>query len=104
MELRLQVVFRFPFKPLNLRMAVKGRGLPTSPAVGVVQASVGATPISLPDQKKLAASDFYGALQRSLDALQRRLSNANNAFADFVVKEFKIDAAVQIQVNELGVL
>ena len=52
----------------------------------------------------LAAADFYAALQKSLDALQRQLSNANNSFADFVVKDFNIDAAVQIRINELGVL
>jgi hypothetical protein len=43
-------------------------------------------------------------LQRGLDATQRQLSSANNAFADFVVKEFKIDAAVQISINDLGIL
>jgi hypothetical protein len=58
----------------------------------------------LPERKKLAAVDFYSALQRSLDTMQRQLSSANNAFADFVVKEFKIDAAVQMNINELGVL
>jgi hypothetical protein len=57
-----------------------------------------------PERKKLAAADFYSALQRSLDTVQRQLSSANNAFADFVVKEFKIDAAVQMNINELGVL
>lgn len=56
------------------------------------------------ERTKLAAADFYGALQKSLDTMQRQLSTANNAFADFVVKEFKVDAAVQIKVNELGVL
>jgi hypothetical protein len=56
------------------------------------------------ERKKLAAADFYSALQRSLDTVQRQLSSANNAFADFVVKEFKIDAAVQMNINELGVL
>jgi len=55
-------------------------------------------------RKKLAAADFYSALQRSLDAVQRQFSSANNTFADFVVKEFTIDAAVQMTVNELGVL
>jgi hypothetical protein len=59
---------------------------------------------ALPERKKIAAADFYGALQRNLNALQRQLSSANNAFPDFVVKEFKIDAAVQMNVNELGVL
>ena len=56
------------------------------------------------ERKKLAAADFYGALQRTLDATQRQLSSANNAFADFVVKEFKIDAAVQLSINELGMV
>ena len=69
------------------------------------------TPLPIPmpapaptERKKLAAADFYGALQRTLDATQRQLSSANNAFADFVVKEFKIDAAVQVSLNELGIL
>jgi hypothetical protein len=57
-----------------------------------------------PQRKKLAAADFYSALQRSLDAVQRQLSRANNTFADFVVKEFKVDAAVQMNINEMGVL
>lgn len=57
-----------------------------------------------PGRKKLAAADFYSALQRGLDTVQRQLSSANNAFADFVVKEFRIDAAVQMSINELGVL
>jgi hypothetical protein len=57
-----------------------------------------------PERRKFAAADFYSALQRSLDAVQRQLSGANNAFADFVVKEFKVDAAVQISINEVGVL
>lgn len=66
----------------------------------------GIAPAAPPPQErtKLAATDFYGALQRSLDTMQRQLSTANNPFADFVVKEFKVDAAVQIKVNELGVL
>lgn len=59
---------------------------------------------SPPARKTLAAVDFFSALQRSLDAGQRQLSTANNAFADFVVKEFTIDAALQMNVNELGVL
>lgn len=58
----------------------------------------------LPDRQKVAAVDFYGALQRSLDAAQRQLSSSDNGFADFVVKEFKVDAAVRLQMSALGVL
>jgi hypothetical protein len=56
------------------------------------------------DRQALVAADFYSALQRTLDTIQRQLSSANNPFADFVVKEFKVDAAVQMQLNGLGVL
>lgn len=56
------------------------------------------------DRQALVAADFYSALQRTLDTIQRQLSSANNSFADFVVKEFKVDAAVQLQLNGLGVL
>jgi Domain of unknown function (DUF4332) len=74
-------------------MSAKGRANPKPSTAGTTEA-----------RKKLAAADFYSALQRSLDAVQRQLSSANNTFADFVVKEFKIDAAVQMHLNELGVL
>jgi hypothetical protein len=53
---------------------------------------------------EIAAADFLGALRRNLDALQRQLAMANNSFADFVVKEFRVDVAVQMRVNEMGVL
>lgn len=68
----------------------------------ITRIAAGSTGVS--DVKKISAPDFYNALQRSLDAMQRQLSAADNAFADFVVKEFKVDAAVQMYVNELGVL
>jgi hypothetical protein len=82
---------------------------PLPPTVIPLPPTGGAPPIvgppkAAPERQKLAAVDFYGALQRVLDAAQRNLSTANNPFADFVVKELKVDAAVQLQVNALGVL
>ncbi|HEY0372133.1 MAG TPA: DUF4332 domain-containing protein [Thermoanaerobaculia bacterium] len=56
------------------------------------------------DTRRIAAVDFYGALQRALDSAQRQLARADNAFADFVVKEFKVDAAVRLRISALGVL
>jgi len=50
----------------------------------------------------IAAIDFFSALARSLDALQRQLANANNTFADFVVKEFRLDTPVALKVDSLG--
>lgn len=61
-------------------------------------------PGPLPEERRLAAVDLFSALQRALDAGQRQLSSANNAFVDFVVKEFKVDAAVQLQMSGLGVV
>ena len=77
--------------------------IPSPPTIGVSPPIVG-PPQAAPERQKLAAVDFYSALQRVLDAAQRNLSGANNPFADFVVKELKVDAAVQLQVNPLGVL
>lgn len=74
-----------------------------TPTIGTLPPTVG-PPQGLPERQKLAAVDFYSALQRVLDAVQRKLSSANNPFADFVVKELKVDAAVQLQLNALGVL
>jgi hypothetical protein len=54
------------------------------------------------DSKPIAAIDFYSALSRSLDALQRQLANANNTFADFVVKEFRLETPVALSVDALG--
>ncbi|MFN0069693.1 MAG: DUF4332 domain-containing protein [Limisphaerales bacterium] len=85
-------------------MAAKGQAIPKPLTEGAGQDPPVAPEVALPDRRKLAATDFYGAFQRSLDALQRQLSSANNAFADFVVKEFKAEAAVQIHFNEMGVL
>jgi hypothetical protein len=85
-------------------MAVKGKAAAeASQAVTSPRPAEAPEPVSV-ERRKLAAADFYSALRRSLDAVQRQLSSANNAFADFVVKEFKIDAAVQMSINELGVL
>jgi hypothetical protein len=75
-----------------------------APAASRTEAGADAPAPPAPQRKKLAAADFYSALQRSLNAVQRQLSSANNTFADFVVKEFKVDAAVQMNINELGVL
>jgi hypothetical protein len=61
-------------------------------------------PRPLPEERRLAAVDLFSALQRALDAGQRQLSSANNAAVDFVVKEFKVDAAVQLQMSGLGVM
>ncbi len=77
--------------------------LTTSTAIRT-EAGAGVPAVPPPQRKNLAAADFYSALQRTLDAVQRQLSSANNTFADFVVKEFKVDAAVQMNINELGVL
>lgn len=85
-------------------MAAKSKTAPKPKAVGTLLGPIFGPAPTPPERKKLAAADFYSALQRSLDAVQRQLSGANNAFADFVVKEFKIDAAVQMSLNELGVL
>jgi hypothetical protein len=85
-------------------MADKSRAVPKSSIAGRAQDTVVAANGTLPERKKLPAADFFSALQRNLDAVQRQLSSANNAFADFVVKEFKIEAAVQMTINELGVL
>jgi hypothetical protein len=84
-------------------MAVKRKAATKPFNRGKAQRTVGARPTP-PERKKLVATDFFSALQRSLDAVQRQLSSANNMFADFVVKEFKVDAAVQMGINELGVL
>lgn len=86
-----------PAKRRRRPRAVKaGAGVATPPAL--------VTGPTVTGRPWLAAADFYAALQKSLDALQRQLSNANNPFADFVVKDFNIDAAVQIRINPLGVL
>jgi hypothetical protein len=63
-----------------------------------------ASPLAVIDGRRVAAVDFYGALQRALDTAQRQLSRADNDFADFVVKEFKVDAAVRLRISALGVL
>jgi hypothetical protein len=85
-------------------MPARPKATVTAPAAGHVEDGPGVPPVPPPQRKKLAAADFYSALQRSLDAVQRQLSSANNTFADFVVKEFKVEAAVQMNINELGVL
>jgi hypothetical protein len=85
-------------------MAIKGKAAPKATEAATAPAPAEAPEPAPPERKKFAAADFYSALQRSLDAMQRQLSSANNAFADFVVKEFKVDAAVQMSINELGVL
>jgi hypothetical protein len=85
-------------------MATKGKAATRQSQTATALPLAGATEPAAPERKKFAAADFYSALQRSLDAVQRQLSGANNAFADFVVKEFKVDAAVQITINEVGVL
>jgi hypothetical protein len=86
-------------------MGARGETVVKPSAVETTQSILPApTPAPPSGRKKLAAADFYSALQRSLDTVQRQLSSANNTFADFVVKEFKIDAAVQVNTNELGVL
>lgn len=88
-------------------MAVKRRAAAKRSAAGAVQGTIfepPQPPAAPPERAKLAAADFYSALQRTLDAVQRKLSSANNAFADFVVKDFKVDAAVQLSINELGMV
>jgi len=85
-------------------MATKSRSLSKSSAAEKGPAALSESGAAPPARNKVAAADFFSALQRSLDAVQRQLSSANNAFADFVVKEFAIDAAVQLQTNDLGVL
>jgi hypothetical protein len=85
-------------------MPAKRKGVPRPPQAATTLRLAEAAEPKPPDRKKLAAADFYSALQRSLNAAQRQLSSANNAFVDFVVKEFKIDAAVQMSTNDLGVL
>jgi|GEM_PF-4687004 len=85
-------------------MPAKRRAVPKPSIAGRAQETVVTAKGTLPERKKLPAADFFSALQRNLDAVQRQLSSANNAFADFVVKEFKIEAAVQMNLNELGVL
>ena len=85
-------------------MLAKGRRAPEPSAEATTRPLFESAASGLRGRKPIAAADFYAALQRSLDAMQRRLSCANNAFADFVVKEFKVDAAVQLGFNELGVL
>ena len=86
------------------KLSSTSRNTPSTQDTSAESRVVGQAAMPLPERKKLAAADFYSALQRSLDGMQRRLSASNNAFADFVVKEFRIDAAVQIQVNDLGIL
>jgi hypothetical protein len=85
-------------------MPARGKANFRRSTAGRAQSNPGTSAAAAPERKKLAAVDFYSALQRSLDAVQRQLSRANNTFADFVVKEFTIDTAVQMNINELGVL
>jgi hypothetical protein len=85
-------------------MASKDKAISKLSSTGRAQIAPADSGAAPPGRKRLAAADFFSALQRSLDAVQRQLSSANNAFADFVVKEFNIDAAVQMSTNELGVL
>lgn len=77
---------------------------PAPKAADARPAAAEAVDVEQTQRKKLAAADYFSALRRSLDGLQRQLSDADNAFADFIVKEFKIEAAVQMEINDLGVL
>src|SRR5947209_1542896 len=74
--------FRFRFRPLYRHVPGKGQKTPKLGAAGAAQPPLnGPAPVTS-ERKKLAAADFYSALQRSLDGMQQQLSSANNAFAD----------------------
>jgi len=48
--------------------------------------------------------DFAQALQHSIDTLQSRFSTMANSISDFALKEFKLESAVHIDVNNMGLM
>jgi predicted flap endonuclease-1-like 5' DNA nuclease len=48
--------------------------------------------------------DFASAVKHSLDSLQARLADASNPVSNFVVREFSLEAKVQVDVSALGVI
>jgi WD40 repeat protein len=53
-------------------------------------------------ERPLAADDFAGGVQQSLDELQQRMANMRNTTSNFAVREFKLEASVFVQVTPLG--
>ena len=53
-------------------------------------------------QRPSAPEDFATGVQQSLDELQQRMGAMRNATSNFAVREFKLDASVQVQVSPLG--
>jgi predicted flap endonuclease-1-like 5' DNA nuclease len=54
------------------------------------------------DERPRNPDDLGAALASSLDTLQARLADVQNARTEFAVREFEIDAAVWVDVNALG--
>ncbi len=48
--------------------------------------------------------DFASAVKHSLDSLQARLAESSNPVSNFVVREFSLEAKVQVDVSPLGVI
>jgi predicted flap endonuclease-1-like 5' DNA nuclease len=54
------------------------------------------------EERPRSPDDLGAALASSLDTLQSRLANVQNARTEFAVREFQLDAAVWVDVNPVG--
>jgi hypothetical protein len=51
-----------------------------------------------------SSDDFAAGLQHSLDTLQGRLTDMDNATSDFAVREFSLESKVHVEVTSLGTI